>query len=279
MRHDDIVVDAVDGVHLAVRRWRPDSTGSRGALVVIPGLKDHAGRYHNFARRLVKGGWCVYAADRRGYGLSGGGRAYTRFDDYLDDLEVLIQGVEREERGTPIYLMGHSVGGTIAALFATRKKARALRGTILSAAALRRDDGALAYAGQTKLLAAISSRSTTYPLDGEHFSRDPSTLKEYASDTLIQGAAPVRAAMELLAAVERVRDRAQDIVMPLLVLHGSEDRVTPQGGSRDFVEMVSSEDKTLSIYPGLFHDLLHEPERQQVCGDIHAWLDARVRAV
>lgn len=249
----------------------------RAWVVVVHGLKDHSGRYGPLAERLNREGIGVSALDLRGHGRSGGPRAHVRsFDDYLSDLAAYVGLVQAAHPGVPLFLFGHSMGGQIAVRRLLRQP-EAFRGAILSGPALAAarpvSGGARAV---TKFLAAVVPRARILGLDDHDFSRDPSTLRENAADPLIfHGKATARLASGLLEGIEQLGAQFGSLRTPFLVLHGEQDRLTGIGGSRELVERASSEDKTLKVYPGLFHDLLHEPERGTVMDDLANWLTRR----
>ena len=113
-----------------------------------------------------------------------------------------------------------------------------------------------------------------FQLDLDDFSRDPASVWETRVDPLVyQEPGPARTAKEVLGAIGRIQEHMEDVTVPLLVMHGGADKVTPPEGSRDLFRRARATDKTLRIYEGLYHDLLHEPERAQVRSDILAWLD------
>ena len=262
-----------EGVPLWAQAWRP-ATPPRAVVVVVHGLKDHSSRYGELAAGLVDTGIAVHAADLRGHGRSAGSRAYiTHFDDYLDDLGRFLDDVRAVEGDKAIFLFGHSMGGAIVTLYAITRKP-VLAGIVLSAPALHADVSGVTKAG-TRLVAAISPRAGVFQLDLEKFSRDPAVVKACEDDPLVfQAGAPARTAKELLGAIDEIEAREEEIGAPLLVLHGSADEVTDPNGSKALVLRARSTDKRLVFYPGLVHDLLHEPERAKVEGDIVAWVDA-----
>ena len=261
-----------DGLELLVQSWRPKGE-TRGALIIVHGLKDYADRYSEFAFAAARRGYAVHALDLRGHGDSQGDRVWVdRFDEYLDDLEAFVARVRAEEAGKPLFLMGHSMGGAIVTLFTETRKPK-LAGLITSAGALERDAPA-GLVGVVKFFSVIAPRLAVFELDDTKFSRDPKVVDSMKSDPLIyDGKGPARTASELLGAVALLREKVGALEVPLLTLHGSEDKVTPPSGSAWLVEQAASKDKTHRAFPGLVHDLLHEPERAQVVEVILTWLD------
>jgi acylglycerol lipase len=262
------------GVKLFAQSWRPASA-PRGVLVIVHGLKDHSARYEAFAEAAVRRGYAVHAFDLRGHGRSEGVRVYTSsFDDYLGDLRIFLQRVRDQEPGATPFLLGHSMGGAISTLYAMDRKGE-LRGLLLSGAALRTEVSGATVTG-TKVIAAVSPRAGVFQLDLNDFSRDPAVVWEGRVDPLVyQEPAPARTAREVLGAVERIGERMETLTLPVLIMHGGADRVTPPEGSKELYRRARSDDKTLRIYDGLFHDLLHEPEREQVTQDVLEWMDRR----
>ena len=260
-----------DGAELYEQSWQAASPSA--VLVIVHGLKDHGSRYDAFASRLVEDGVSVYAADLRGHGHSDGIRVYIdAFEQYVGDLDTLLAFVRAREPGKPIFLFGHSMGGAIAALYVIDNKPPPVAGLILSAAALRADVSVFKSFGTT-LATGLSPHGGVFQLDLHDFSRNPDVVEAGLSDPLIyQGAAPARTAKQLLRAIGDIDDRMEGVGVPLLILHGTLDRITPPEGSQELYRRASSVDKTLNLYDGLFHDLLHEPEKDRVTRDISAWI-------
>jgi alpha-beta hydrolase superfamily lysophospholipase len=277
VRHGDGAFIGALGLKLYEQWWRPASGEPRAVLVIVHGLKDHSARYAEFADRLAQHGYEVRAFDLRGHGSSAGMRAYVSdFDEYPSDLEIFVERVRRPD--TPLFVMGHSMGGTIVTDWLLTRRPQ-VTGIILSAAALRIDAAGFSV-GMTKFVGAVLPRLAVFSLDLDKFSRDPRVAEQCKDDPLVdQGKGPARTAAQLAGAIDFVRDHMEEVTVPFLALHGGADEITPPQGSRDLTERARSADKTLRIYDGLYHDLLHEPEKEQVMSDIAAWMDARSPAV
>lgn len=273
--------EGVKGLKLHEASWRPNDREPRATVILLHGLKDHADRYAGFAERLVREGYAVHALDLRGHALSEGERVWVdEFDDYVKDLTTFVDRVREKEPGKPLFLFGHSMGGAISTLYAMERKAGELDGLILSAAALKPGENASAFLiGISGILSTLTPGARAFEVDESVFSRDPEVIAEMRRDPLIhQENGPVRTGAELLGAMERIQENAEKLTVPLLALHGTADVSTTPEGSKQLVERARSKDKTLKLYDGLVHDLLHEPEKAQVIADIVAWLDARAPA-
>ncbi len=266
--------EGVGKTRLFEQHWRP-KTSPRAVVVVVHGLKDHSSRYADLARRLVQEGYAVHAFDLRGHAHSEGVRVgIDSFDDYLWDLDIFMPRVRTLDPGKPIFVLGHSMGGAIATEYALTRKTP-LRGLALSGAALKIDVSGIKILG-TKMVAALSPNAGVFNLDLDEFSRDPEVIRDGKSDAFVyQEGAPARTARELIGAVNWVDDNMESLTTPVLIMHGAADKVTPPEGSQDLYKRAGSTDKTLKLYPGLYHDLLHEPEKAMVTGDIVSWLNAR----
>jgi acylglycerol lipase len=274
------VFAARDGTQLLTRHWAAPSDQAvaakpRGVVVVMHGLKDYSARYANFATRLVHAGYDVYAFDLRGHGRSAGPRvAPAHWLDYIDDLDRFLTAVEAREPGRKVFLFGHSMGGAIATLTAIRHRPQ-VAGLVLSGPALAVDAPPLVVAG-TRLAGALAPNAPALGLDNHDFSSDPAAAKAMDDDPLVsQPPAPARTAAGLVDGIRQIWRELDQLTMPILALHGTADRLTAPAGSRWLVRKAPSSDKTLRIYDGFFHDLLHEPNGKQVEDDILAWLDAQ----
>jgi acylglycerol lipase len=272
--HGTGVFRGAGGIELVEQWWRPART-PRAVLVIHHGLKSHGSHYAELAGRLVARGYAVHAYDMRGHGRSAGRRAaLDDFDDLLADLDLFLARVRRREPGRPIYLAGHSVGGAVVTLYVLSRR-RSLAGLILLAPALRVDRPPIAAAA-TPMAAALFPNLPAVDVPDEQFSRSPAVRREMAADPLIyHRPGPVRTAAALTAALARIWARADEIDLPLLGMHGTADRATSPRGSAELVRRARSPDKTLLLYRGLYHDLVREPERDQVMTDIERWLDRR----
>ncbi|MCW5808329.1 MAG: lysophospholipase, partial [Deltaproteobacteria bacterium] len=266
---------ARDGTQLFGRHWAADGD-AKAAFVIMHGLKDHSANYAALAKQLTAAGYSVHAFDLRGHGRSAGKRvAPASWMDYVDDLDRFLTTVEQREPKKKVFLFGHSMGGAIATLTAERHEPK-VAGLVLSAPAVQIDAPPLLIAA-TVMSGALSPKAPALNLANRDFSSDPAVVKALGADPLVsQPAGPARTAAGLVAGMREIWAHADRLTMPLLALHGTKDRLTAPSGSRALVRAAGGTDRTLKIYDGFFHDLLHEPRGAEVATDILAWLDARV---
>lgn len=271
-------VTAADGTDLPLYRW--PAVGTRRATVaLVHGLAEHAGRYAALAARLNAVGIELVAIDLRGHGQAPGPRAWvSRFDDYLLDAEALIDAAS--QHGGPLFLMGHSMGGAIAALYAVERLPASRHdtaGLILSSPALApgRDVPRWMIAA-SRVMSRVWPRFPAMKIDAALLSRDPAVVEANRCDPLVHhGAIPARTGAEILAAMERIERGRAGLHLPVLVYHGTRDKLTEPEGSRDFGSHAGSPDKTLTLYEGSYHETMNDLDRDGVIGALIDWIAAR----
>jgi alpha-beta hydrolase superfamily lysophospholipase len=271
-------VTTCDGVDLPVYRWAASGT-PRATVALVHGLAEHAGRYAKLAQRLNAAGIGLVAIDLRGHGRAPGARTWVeRFDDYLADTEALIDNAAHD--GVPLFLMGHSMGGGIAALYAIERlgdKAHPLRGLILSSPALTAGrDVPRWMIALSRLISRVWPHFPAMKIDASLLSRDPGIVNANRNDPLVHhGSIPARTGAQILEAMERIKRGRDRLRLPLLVWHGTADKLTEPDGSRDFGAHAGSPDKTLTLYEGSYHETMNDLEREQVISALIAWILAR----
>ncbi|WP_322056638.1 alpha/beta hydrolase [Paraburkholderia sp. J63] len=272
---------ARDGTQLPLYAWHAPTAAPRAAIALVHGLAEHAGRYAALAARLNAAGFDVYAIDLRGHGRADGRRAWvTRFDDYLDDTQALVDyaAAQCRARKTPLFLMGHSMGGAIAALYAIERapgSGVAFAGLLLSSAALApgRDVPNWMIAA-SRVMSAIWPRFPAMKIDAALLARDATVAEANRADPLVHhGAIPARTGAELLEAMKRIEAGRAQLRMPVLIWHGTADKLTEPEGSRAFGAHVGSPDRTLTLYEGSYHETLNDLDRERVIGAMVEWID------
>lgn len=276
MREGEDWLSGAGGLRIYWRGWLPQGI-SRAVVVVAHGASEHSGRYRHVATRLVGGEYAVYAIEHRGHGRSDGRRAVIdRIEHAVADLDALVSLASADHPGAPVFLLGHSMGGTIAVSYALEHQDR-LAGLILSGplAALEAAPAPMRVAA--RVLSALAPRLPLFPIDDTLVSRDPEVVRAYTEDPLVyHGKLPVRTVAELADAIESFPDAVASITVPTLIMYGTADRLCPPEGSLMLNERIGSSDKALKSYEGLYHEILNEPEQQQVMDDMCSWLAAHV---
>lgn len=266
------------GAAIAHREWLP-AGDPRGTVVVVHGINEHGGRYRHVAARLASAGWLVAAADHRGHGLSEGRRAAVeRFDDWVADLDTYIAGV-LAAAPRPLFLLGHSLGGLIAVVYAL-DHASSLAGLVLSSpSVLPPSNLSPPVRAAGRWLSRWAANVPVVRLQLDAVSRDPAVVTAYRTDPLVhQGRVRARTGAEVLGAIERVHREIGRLELPVLVIQGTIDRLVDPRSAAWVDSHVGSPDHTLRIYDGLYHEVLNEPERETVIADVVHWLDAHAGA-
>ena len=254
--------------------WLPEER-LRAAILLVHGLGEHSGRYEYLAAHCTARGFAVHAIDHYGHGRSEGLKGHVeRFSVYLDGLRALRDDLRENETDLPLYLLGHSMGGLIAAAFLGEDQA-SFRGCVLSGPALQSEaePPALVMAF-VRLISMLAPTAPLIGLDPSGVSRDPEVVKAYVRDPLVHhGKASARLIAELSSAMRSTLASAPDIELPLLIMHGDADQLTSPAGSQALYDAAGSADKTLRLYAGLYHEIFNEPERDQVLAEMSTWLE------
>lgn len=264
-------------VHIAAERWLPAGR-ARAVVVFMHGLGEHrrARPYPPFYQALAARGFAVLAFDLRGHGESQGPRLYARDLGVLTrDLSHAIDLAADEADGRPVFVMGGSLGGLLA-LTAAFEPHDSLAGIIAGAPALDAS-GATGFARRMlPLLGRLAPRLRLDPgLDLSGITRDSRALALYLDDPRLQlGKITPGLARAALDGIELVMRRADDLAVPLLLMHGLADRIVPPDGTIALHAIAGARDKTLRTYPEAFHHLLLDV-RDETTRDVLAWLEAR----
>jgi acylglycerol lipase len=261
---------AADGTPLYVREW-PSSSRAWARVLIVHGIGEHSGRYERTGRLMAEAGLDVQAFDLRGHGLSGGRRVYVRrWDDFLDDVEVLLTALR--EPGRPLVLFGHSMGALIALTYACSDRP-ASDLLVLSAPPL-----VAQVAGWQRVLAPILGTVTptmvmANPITGDQLARDPAVGIAYFADPLVQPRSTTRLGFQLFAAMKSAGSELERLRIPTLVIHGGADTLVPTAGSEPLGNLPGVERRVL---PNLRHETLNEPEGPDVVAGIVEWLRGHV---
>jgi alpha-beta hydrolase superfamily lysophospholipase len=267
-----------DATTIFVREWPvPDGTTRRGSLLLVHGLGEHSGRYGHVGERLASMGIHVRGYDHRGHGESGGPRGSVPHPDaLLDDLRAVFEDLAAADTAPP-FLLGHSMGGAIAARAATGGWV-APRGLILSSPALRVspspvERGLLAVA---RRLAPDRAFPNRLPVD--KLSHDAREIAAYKADALNHDRITPRLFDFMAAAGALARRDATGFTIPTLLLVAGADALVDARGARELSAALPAGVGTLHWYDGLYHELFNErePDRTLVLDDLAAWLEEQL---
>lgn len=247
------------------RRWDPEEVPVR-IVQIVHGYAEHGGRYGHVADALTARGAVVYADDHLGHGRSDGKRALiTDFEHVTDDLHAVADVSRREHPGLPLVLVGHSMGGLLAARFAQRWPDQ-VAGVAFCGAVI----------GDWQWARDVLTRPELpdVPFDPEALSRDPVVGAHYAADPLVYHGQYKRGLLEAeVVALDRFQEDISRLTMPVLFLHGTEDPFVPYERSLEAVEDMPTDDVTVHVYSGARHEVLNETNRDEVIEHLASWID------
>lgn len=273
MTHNCGMFTSYDDLPLYYQFWIPEQACA--TVLLLHGYGDHSGRYANVATALAGRGYAVWVCDLRGYGHSAGKRAQvSHFQDYVDDLSAFVQFVRRQDAPDPFYLLGNSMGSLVALRYAVDHQAE-LAGLILTSPAFRLDDGVFPLLKMVSPLASMLTPAlAVMPVDLSLLNRDPVMVSAYKEDPLnYQGRLHARLGYEMNLTARAVQQYARRVTLPFLLVVGEADRISNPQAAYEMFEAAASPDKTLKRYPGLYHDVLHEPEYPAIVAMIAEWID------
>jgi alpha-beta hydrolase superfamily lysophospholipase len=279
MKHSDGRFTGAGGRSIYFQCWEPESA-PRAVLLVAHGAGEHSARYQPLAQFFTGYNYVVAALDHNGHGYSDGTPGHVHaFDDYLLDLAIFHRQLASRFARVPMFLLGHSMGGLIASNYLLHHQSEFVGG-ILSGPAIKSDlTPGLVQMSLLRLLAWLTPRVGMLRLNAEGVSRDPEVVRKYIEDPLVfHGKMSARMLRELFAGMNAIQAGAAEITLPMLLLHGGEDVMTAPEGSRFLYEHISSSEKTLTIYPGFYHEIFNEPERAEVLAQVLGWCEARLVA-
>ena len=278
MKHLKTAYKTHDGKELYLQAWMADAP--KAAMLLVHGLGEHSSRYLYLVEKLNEAGVSVFTFDGRGHGKSAKDKPDAFFesaDDYLKDIDALFGKVKSYSPGLPAFIYGHSMGGGLVAAYVLKYMPEAA-GVVLSSPAIKEAEGT------SKILIALSSMISKYfpklkalKLDANKVSRIPEEVQKYLQDPFVYAnAIPARTGYELLQIMNYIQGNASEFNLPVLLIHGSDDGLTNPKGSELLFEKAKSADKTLKIFPGGYHELINDLDRDEVMNLIVNWIEIRL---
>ena len=277
MKHHEGYFKSIRDTNIYYQYWLPEGA-PRAILLVAHGIAEHSGRYMNVVNHFVPAGFAVYGIDHIGHGKSDGKRVCVdRFQDYTKTLKKYFDMIRGWQPIKPIFLVGHSMGGLISAAYLLEHQDE-LTGAVLSGPGIKVPDNisnAVILAG--KILSVVMPKAGIIQLDAEGICRDPAVVDAYVKDPLVyKGKITARLGAEILKTIQHVTESAINIRLPLMIVQGGSDKLVDPSGAQLLYDSVGSEDKTIKIYDGFYHEIFNEPEHGQVLDDISVWLESHL---
>ncbi len=264
-----------DGLTLYTEYALPDGD-PKAVVLLVHGYGEHCGRYQHVIARLVGAGYAVYTLDHRGHGKSEGVRAYCdTMLQFVEDLKRYFDRMSAAQPGKKRVVIGHSMGALISLAF-TQRYQDEIDALVISGAPVNADANVsplMVWLGS--ILTHLAPKLHLLPSSGPGIlSRDPEIDIAWDNDPLTnKKPMRVRLGVEINNMARDVREHLADLHLPILILHGAEDKLVNPSGSQLAYEKVSSADKTLKLYPGMRHEVMNEIGKEAVLDEIVAWLD------
>jgi alpha-beta hydrolase superfamily lysophospholipase len=267
---------AFDGLKLYFQGWETEKR-LKGIVCLIHGLGEHSGRYAHWGEMLNQAGYNLLSYDLRGHGKSGGPRGHvSSFVEYTRDIDLLLEESVKKYPGFPGFLYGHSLGGIITVDYILRRKPK-LNGVIVSALSIRTSlqEQKLKILLSKILGSIVPKASIASGLVPATICRDPEVVNRYINDPLVHHQVSLGWGKSALGTIGWIDDHANEWTLPVLFMHGEKDELGYAEGSREYASRIKG-DCTLQIWPGLFHEVHNEPEKEQVFEFVRVWLDSHI---
>ncbi|MBX2847122.1 MAG: lysophospholipase [Acidiferrobacterales bacterium] len=248
----------------------------KAVVLLVHGLAEHTSRYENLGTHLNSHNYSLLAVDLPGHGRSSGTPGHINsFSEYHDAIRHLIKLAKQKHPEKELFLLGHSMGGLISAQFLLDHQNK-FKGAMLSGPAIETPQEPPNWqVSVITLLSKIVPKLGVLKLDAKGISQDPAVVEQYMKDQLVyKGKLSARFLVEMANAMEDCISRANKIALPILIMHGGGDQITSPNGSQTLYKLVSSKDKTIKIYEGLFHEIFNEPDYEKIYSEVVNWLDA-----
>ena len=270
-----------NGINFYIRGWDPTNNRPKALLSLIHGLGEHTGRYLHVGKSMTDAGYALVGFDLRGHGKSGGARGhFPSLNAVMQDIRQFSKFLVQRYPDIPHFLYGHSLGGLLSLAYALQYPA-GLNGVIVTGAALRSS-----LQEQKKKITMVNLLGSVLPsitvpsgLDAGTISRDTDVVQKYINDPLVHDKTSLGLGKAALKAIDQCFTHAKEFAPPLLIMHGSADKLTYPSGSEDFAKLAieANKDVTLKSWDGLYHEIHNEPEKGEVFKVMIEWIEKHLK--
>jgi acylglycerol lipase len=277
MQHFETSWKAHDGQDIFAQGWEPEARTPKAVVCLVHGLGEHSSRYAHVAEAFGKEGYALFSSDLRGHGRSGGTRGHiSSIEDFMKDIDTLLERARKRYPGLPIILYGHSLGGIQVLHYGLIRKPN-VKGIIATSSGLHTAlESQTLKVNMAKVLGSIIP-AVVVPsgLDSKSISRDEKVVKTYDADPLVHDKVSLGFGRIMLGVTQWTLAHAGEFTLPLLLLHGKADQIAYPSSSIEFASSLN-EKCTLVLWDDAYHELHNEPEKEQVFKTMTLWMDARV---
>lgn len=279
MNYQSTTYASYDGIKLSGYLWKTENK-PKALINLVHGFGEYSERYSHWAELFVKNGYAVHAIDYRGHGKSDGRRGYIHsFDDFLNDIDVLVQESEKMFPEIPQFIYGHSLGGNIVANYIL-KRDNNFKGAIISSPwfKLAFDPSALTLFFAKTIKSIFPKFTQKANLDVNGISHDQEVINNYIKDPLVHEKISARMFFEVYKAGNWVLEHPGLISIPVLLQHGNADKITSYKASIGFAEKAQklNKDITYKEWEGMYHELHNELKNEEVFKFVVEWLKSKL---
>ena len=257
-----------DNIELFVKKDLVED--ARAVIVIVHGLAEHLGRYDYVVSKLNDWGYSVYRFDNQGHGKSEGRRTYIEsYNNFSNDVNEIVSMAKKENDDKKVFVLGHSMGGMISTVYGIDYK-DIVDGIILSAGVTL---------DKAKLLESNKDVEDDAQIPnalGDLICTDKKVVADYENDPLVCHVTLGKIYKECYKAVKYISENMHEFEYPVYILHGEDDKIVSSEDSQILYEHISSLDKSLKVYPGLYHEIMNEFDKDKVLEDVHSWLEDRI---
>jgi len=279
MQHIDFTFKSTDDLSLSGRAWMVPSGQPKGVVNLVHGLGEHSGRYAHVGEALVEAGYHLVGFDLRGHGLSGGKRGHTPDIEHLmDDISIFMrESTHRFGEDAPTFLYGHSLGGNLVLDYGLRRHPD-LAGVIATSPALETTTPTpKAKVALAKFMAKLIPQFTlSNGLETAALSRDSAVVKAYQDDIYVHDKLSAKLGLYILESGRNILDNAKEWDLPLLLMHGTADRICSSQASAKFAKTASDE-VDLVLWEDYYHEIHNDFGKEEVLSKLINWLDDHSR--
>jgi len=277
MENNQFKFSTHDGLSLFGRIWLSTAKDIRGVVKLVHGIGEHSGRYAHIGKALNKRGYHLASFDLRGHGLSDGKRGFSpSLNHLMDDIDLFLhESQDKLGQDLPVFLYGHSLGANLVLNFGLRRKPN-VSGVIATGTSF-----AFAFEPPKfklflgKILAKVwPSCTMSNELEQNALSRDQAIVKAYQDDVFVHDRISARLVTDIIESGQFALNHAEDWTLPLLLMHGTADRITSSQASEEFAKR-SSPYTELVLYDGCYHEIHNDFNKEEVIEKMIGWLNER----
>lgn len=278
MKHFETSWKARDGLDIFAQGWEPVALNPKAVVCLVHGLGEHSSRYTHVAEAFGKEGFVLFTSDLRGHGRSGGPRGHiSSIEDFMQDIDVLLEQARARYPGLPLFLYGHSLGGIQVLHYGLLRKPQ-VKGVIATSSGLHTAiENQSMKVMMAKILGSLIPKvAIASGLDAKGISRDEKVVQAYQKDPLVHDKISLGFGKVMIGVTAWTLAHAGEFSLPLLLLHGKADTIAFPSSSTEFAAPLK-EKCTLVLWEDAYHELHNESEKAEVFKTMTLWMDARLR--